>query len=69
MRYAILALLIAAAAPAIADNASAASACYSISDADARSACLAKVHKDPGRCYAVQAADKRAICIAEVKGK
>lgn len=68
MRYAIALFFTFAALPAIADTASAASACYSITDADTRAACLAKAHKDPARCYSVQAPEKRAICIAEVKG-
>lgn len=44
-----------------------ASACYNISDADARAACLARAHRDPGRCYSVQRADARAQCLAEVR--
>lgn len=67
MRYAFALLFTIAALPAAADTASAASACYSISDSDARATCLAKAHKDPAKCYAVQSAEKRAICIAEVK--
>ncbi len=66
MRYAILALLTAA-APAFADSTAAAGACYSITDADARTVCLAKAHKDPARCYAVQSPEKRAQCLAETK--
>lgn len=45
----------------------AASACYNVQDADARSACLARAHRDPGRCYNVQRADLRALCLAEVR--
>lgn len=44
-----------------------ASACYNISDADARAACLARAHRDPGRCYGVQRSDLRAQCLAEVR--
>lgn len=44
-----------------------ASACYNISDADARAACLARAHRDPGRCYSVQRSDLRAQCLAEVR--
>lgn len=44
-----------------------ASTCYTISDADARTYCLARAHKDPARCYAVQRADLRAQCLAEVR--
>lgn len=53
--------------PAFADSTSAAGACYSIQDNDARAACLAKAHNDPGRCYSVQSADKRAQCLAELR--
>lgn len=69
MRYAIAMFFIFVALPALADTASAASACYNIGNADSRAACLAKVYKDPSRCYSVQSPEKRAICIAEVKGK
>lgn len=44
-----------------------ASACYNISDADARAACLARAHRDPGRCYSVQRSELRAQCLAEVR--
>lgn len=57
-----------AAIPALAsDAAPQASACYAISNPDARAACLAKAHGDPGRCYAVSAPDRRAQCLAEVR--
>ena len=46
---------------------SAASACYNVQDADARAACLARVHRDPGRCYNIQRADLRAVCLSEVR--
>lgn len=42
-------------------------ACYSISDADARTYCLAKAHNDPGRCYAIQNSVKRSECQTELK--
>lgn len=64
MRYAILALLITAAPPAITDN-----ACYNIIDIDSRTASLAKVRSNPGKFYSVQSTEMRATCIAEVKGK
>lgn len=67
MRYAFLALLIAAAVPAIADATNAAGACYSITDADARTVCLAKAHSNPSLCYSVKDAGKRAQCLAETK--
>lgn len=69
MLYAIFSCLIASAAPAFADATAAAGACYAITDADARAACLAKAHRDPGRCYSVKDSGKRAVCIAEVRGK
>ncbi|WP_428828026.1 hypothetical protein ACLIKD_08880 [Azonexus sp. IMCC34842] len=70
MRHTILALLfVVTALPAVADTSAAASACYSVSDADSRAACLAKVYKDPSRCYSVQSPEKRALCLAEVKTK
>ena len=45
----------------------AASACYNVQDADARAACLARVHRDPGRCYNIQRADLRVVCLSEVR--
>jgi hypothetical protein len=41
--------------------------CYTISDADARTYCLAKAHQDSSRCYAIQDSGKRAECLAEVR--
>jgi hypothetical protein len=65
----IAALLLAA--PALASDtgmrAGRASACYSISDADARAACLARVYSSPSQCYSVRDADKRAECLAETR--
>lgn len=52
---------------ALAGQATTASACYNISDADVRVACLARTHRDPGRCYSVQRSDLRAQCLAEVR--
>ncbi|TAN29985.1 MAG: hypothetical protein EPN31_04865 [Castellaniella sp.] len=46
-----------------------ASACYTISDQDARAFCLAKAHNDSSRCYAIQRADMRAACLAEMRSK
>lgn len=63
MRMSVLSVLILASAPAMADTITQASACYSIADADARAACLARSHHDPSRCYSVQAAEKRAECL------
>lgn len=67
MRHATIALLIAAAAPAFADSSAAAGACYSISNPDQRTLCLARAHGNPGLCYSIKAADLRAQCLAEVK--
>ena len=44
-----------------------ASACYNITDADARTYCLARAHREPGQCYSIRAADLRAMCLAEVR--
>jgi hypothetical protein len=41
-------------------------ACYSIGDADARTYCLARAHREPAQCYSIQRADLRAQCLAEV---
>jgi hypothetical protein len=67
MHYAILALLVAATGPAFADATTDAGRCYGISDADARTVCLAKVHGNPSLCYSVKDAGKRAQCLAETK--
>ncbi|WP_238914244.1 hypothetical protein [Achromobacter insolitus] len=66
-RLALLAITYAAFAGAA--HVAYAGACYAISDADARTHCLAKAHNDPARCYSIQAPDKRAACLAEVRGK
>lgn len=44
-----------------------ASACYSISDSDARAYCLARVQRQPGQCYSIQNLDIRSMCLAEVR--
>lgn len=44
-----------------------ASACYSISDADVRSYCIAKARHDASACYTIQRGDLRAQCQAEVR--
>lgn len=67
MRYAIALLFTFAALPAVADTASAAGACYSISNPDQRTLCLARAHGNPGLCYSIKAADLRAQCLAETK--
>lgn len=67
MRYATLALLIATVVPAFADATATAGACYSITDADARTVCLAKAHGNSSLCYSVKDAGKRTQCLAEVK--
>lgn len=43
------------------------SACYGIGNADARSYCLARAHRQVSYCYNVQDASMRAMCIAEVR--
>ncbi|MEN6544488.1 MAG: hypothetical protein ABFE07_00430 [Armatimonadia bacterium] len=53
-----------AVAPAYATSSS---ACYNITDADARTFCLAKARSEPSQCYAIQRADKLAECLAEVR--
>lgn len=48
-------------------NAADTSSCYAISEADARTYCLALAHNDPGRCYAIQDSAMRSRCLAEVR--
>lgn len=67
MRYAVLALLVVAAAQAFADATADAGRCYGIADADSRTVCLAKAHGNSSLCYSVKDAGKRAQCLAEVK--
>lgn len=43
------------------------SACYSVSDADARGYCIARARHDRSACYTIQKADLRAQCQAEVQ--
>lgn len=57
-------IVLALASPARAEDAG---TCYTISDADARTYCLARAHQDSGRCYAIQRPDMRAQCLAEVR--
>ena len=42
-------------------------ACYSIGDADTRTYCLARMHKEPSLCYAIMKADAKAMCLAETR--
>ena len=44
-----------------------ASACYNIGDADTRTYCLARMHKEPSLCYAIMKADVKALCLAETR--
>ena len=44
-----------------------ASACYNIADADARTYCLARAHRQPGQCYSIQNAAMRSMCLADVR--
>lgn len=66
---AILAPLILAAVALIAGSARAAdvATCHTITDADARTYCLAKARSEPGMCYAVTKPDLRSQCLAEVR--
>lgn len=59
----IVALVLASNSARAADT----SACYNIPDADARTYCLARAHRQPGQCYNIQRADLRAQCFAEVR--
>lgn len=43
------------------------SACYNITDSDARSYCIARARGDVGQCYNIQRADLRSMCLAEVR--
>lgn len=52
---------------ALASSAGQASACYSITDADARSYCIAKARGESSQCYTIQRADLRSQCLAEVR--
>lgn len=62
---AILAIGVLGSAIAHADPTSAAGACYSINDPDARNYCRAKVRKDSSICYAIQRQDTRSMCLAD----
>lgn len=42
------------------------SACYNVQDADARTMCLARAHREPSQCYNIKRADLRQQCLAEV---
>ena len=44
-----------------------ASACYNITDADARTYCLARAHRQPGQCYSIQNPAMRSMCLSEVR--
>ena len=61
------ALILAAAILSGAAHAADAGACYTISDADARTYCLARAHREPATCYAILRPDMRAMCLAEVR--
>lgn len=51
----------------VAAHAADAGTCYTISDSDARTYCLARAHKEPAQCYSIKQADMRAQCMAEVR--
>lgn len=42
-------------------------ACYSISDGDVRTYCLARERREPAQCYSIQRNDLRQQCLAEVR--
>lgn len=63
MRMLLAAAMVLTTAQAVADSA----ACYSISDPNARSYCLARERKDPSACYAISSPDLRSMCLAEVR--
>lgn len=44
-----------------------AGACYTITDSDARTYCLARAHREVGTCYAIKDAGLRSQCLAEVR--
>ena len=44
-----------------------ASACYNITDADARTYCLARAHRQPGQCSSIQNPAMRSMCLSEVR--
>lgn len=60
-----LTMAIVAALTATSAAATDAGTCYTITDQDHRTACLAKAHQDPARCYAIQDQQLRAECRAE----
>ena len=69
MKYTVLFLAYAVALVVTPASAYAADAgtCYTISDSDARTYCLARAHKEPAQCYSIKQADMRAQCMAEVR--
>lgn len=44
-----------------------ANACYNIAAADARTYCLARVHRQPGQCNSIQNSAMRSMFLAEVR--
>lgn len=59
---AILAMMLIGMAPS-----ASAGDCYTITNPDARSHCLAKQRKQPSQCYAIQDSQRRSECLAKVK--
>lgn len=43
------------------------SACYNVTDSDARSYCIARAKREPAQCYNIQASGMRSMCLAEVR--
>lgn len=48
-------------------QASQTSACYNITDSDARGFCIARVRRDVSQCYNIQRGGLRSMCLAEVR--
>jgi len=67
IKPALFALLLSALV-AVPDNAQQphSGACYNIADGDARSYCLARVHRERSQCYNIRQPDMRAWCLSEV---
>lgn len=61
---AVIILRMCAPAPA---HAADSAACYNVQDADARTYCLARAHREPSQCYSIQRSDLRSQCLAEVR--
>lgn len=67
MRTVFLLTLLAMATPTLADTATKAATCYTVTDPDARAFCRAKAHSEPAACYSIQRQDMKAQCLAETR--